>query len=303
MLITNYGVDCAFAQILYYHETGEMNFTTVSPRNINTFLVSYTPEIILGFSNIGVPISEKTKIIDNTKTSLYFFEDYKNFIYKEKTSRTHILFDVLQSKNKELMKYCNIADEIAMFHKNDDIDMLKDLYEAIGHDQFVYRFIVNPDLTLNKNEQQLVLRNRKHKEYIAKEYLKDFISYEDGIVVCKSFFNLHDVIENIIIDKYETEVTIIAIWDYTQDGDIRINLSSRSDAAGKIAQYFNGFGFSHRGNYKIEIPENENIDLFIIEQIKNARTAIYDINLVNNYDQTQAEIEDNSILSIFRGVI
>ncbi len=303
MLVTNYGIDCAFAQILYYHEKGEMNFTTVSPRNINTFLVSTTPDILLGFSNIGVPISSKTKIIDNTKTALNFFEEFPNFYYREKTSRTRILYELLQSKNKDLIKYCNIADEITKFQSSDEIDMIKDLYEVIGHDQFVYRFIVNPDLTLNKNEEQLVLRNRKHKEFIAKEYIKDFVTYDDGIAVCKSFFNLNDVIENNIISKYE-EVAIIATWDYTQDGDIKINLSSRSDAAGKIAQYFNGFGFLHKGSYKIEmIQEDEDINLYILEQIKNARVAVYEVDLTNRYDQIQAEIEEDPIITLFRGVL
>jgi hypothetical protein len=302
LLITNYGVDCAFAQIIYYHETGETNFSTVSPRNINTFLVTYEPDIILGFSRIGVPIPEKTKIIDNTKTGLYFFENNENFIYEEKTSRTRILFDYLHSSNKQLIKFCNIADEICRYHRSEEIDFIKDLYEVIGHDQFVYRFITNASLALNKNEQQLVLRNRKHKETIAKLYINDFINHDEGIIVCRSFFNLNDTIQNLLIEKYEDDVVIMALWDYTQDGEIRVSLSSKSDAAGKISEYYDGFGFSGTGNYKISIPDVEDVNVFIMEQIINARSTIYNSELVNNYEISQAEIESD-LSALFGGLI
>jgi len=310
MLVTNYGVDCAFAQVIYYHITGNMDFATISPRNINVFFVSSEPDILVGYSHIGVPIPKDVIIISNTKSSESFFSGFKNFIYKEKTSNTRLLYEYLSKCNtiddktdKIVLPLCNIADNI--FSYNENSINIKELYDIMGHYQFVYRFIINPDLVLNKHEQQLIARSIKEKELIVNQYCNNFLTYDDGIVVCRSYYNINDMLVSSILSKYETEVVLIALWDYTQDGNIKINLYSQSKLASKLADKLNGNGYLSRGTISLDIPkDNIDINRWLLDIIKTNKLEVYDNMLIEEYNkQYNLDQDKDNINNIFADII
>ncbi len=310
MLITNYGVDCAFSQVIYYHITSKMDFYTVSPRNINIFLVSAEPDILIGYSHISVPIPDNVVIINNTKTSKEFFDGFSNFIYGDK-SNTRLLYEYLSKTDKiddnirkVVLPICNMADNCGFIYNETSQD-IKELYNVLGNDQFIYRFIINPDLTLNKHEQHLVSRSIKEKELIVEQYCNNFLTYDDGIVICRSHYNINDMIVDKILTKYETEVILIALWDYSQDGKIKINMYSQSVLAGKIAERFDGNNFFSKGVFQLDIPKDINdINMWLLEIMKSNKDKVYEDMIVENYNNNQyVNYDQATIDDIFSGIV
>ena len=122
---------------------------------------------------------------------------------------------------------------------------------------------------------------------------------EDNIVVCRASYNMKDAIENSIIEKYREDLMLIATWDYEMDGSVRINLWSKSDLAGKIAEKNNGDNYVRNGCYKV-IVDNcvEDLCEYIMEQIIDSYKIIVEEEHNKRYLEKQNEIRQNSLDSL-----
>ncbi len=316
-MVCNYGIDCALSQLVYHNISNRDDYTTISSRYINEFLTVCNPKILLGFSSINVKnIKPTTYIIDNTKTSINFYQTYDRFFGGQKVSKTGILLNLLDRKKAytDQVMFANLADKIACYNNDEQTDRMMDLYDAVGHECFIGRMISNPVFTLNKNEEQIVLRVRKYKEEICKKMISDTVINTEYLYVCKCHFSLQRVLEDMLFRDNE-DVGVLVTWDYTPDGDIRVNIKSRGNAANDIAKLHGGYGFNGNGSFKMPI-KNNSMSTFLLESIWEELN-----NNINEFDNTQEEIEnafknestsytkkedvvsEDDISSIFKGLI
>ncbi len=299
MLITSYGIDCALSQILYYHHTNKTDFATISNKMVNKYLLKNKPQYLIGLRPDVENIDESIILVDNTKKGYGMYHGIlENFIYDTKISKTG-LFAKYMKVNNHITRFSTLADSIITGNYSESNNMFMDFYNAVGHDSFVYRFLVNMDMILNKNEQQLALRYRKFQNELADQYIQDFMYKEDNIVVCRASYNMKDAIENSIIEKYREDLMLIATWDYEMDGSVRINLCSKSDLAGKIAEKNNGDNYVRNGCYKV-IVDNcvEDLCEYIMEQIIDSYKIIVEEEHNKRYLEKQNEIRQNSLDSL-----
>jgi len=302
MLITSYGIDCALAQVVYYHFTSKTNFATISNKVINNYLTKNTPAILVGLRPDLEYIDDNMILIDNTKRGLSMFENIPNFVYEQRISKTHILSKYLKV-NAPLYKYAMLADALTTGQYTDNNVIFLDFYNAVGHDTFIYKFLIQEGLLLNKNEQQLALRFRKFQNETADEFIKEFMLLNEGIAICKANYNMREPIENAILDKYHEDLFLVATWDYNNDNTLRVSLCSKSDMAGKIADKMNGDNYIRSGVYKTTYSEDvEDVNTYIMEQLSEAYNEIVNEHRTQLYQEKQKEIEqhkeENSILSL-----
>lgn len=298
MLITSYGIDCALAQVVYYHFTSKTNFATISNKAINTYLTKNTPSILVGLRPNLEYVSESIALIDNTKRGFDMFSDIPNFIYEQKISKTHILSKYLKV-NAPLYKYAMLADALITNQYTDNNVLFLDFYNAVGHDTFIYKFLLNDALVLNKNDQQLALRFRKFQIETADNFIQEFMYMDDGIAVCRANYNMREPIETAILDKYHEDLFLIATWDYNNDNTIRVNLCSKSDIAGKVAEKLDGDNYIRSGAYKfVYTSDIEDINGYINEQLVEVYNEIAEEHNAQRYQEKQKELEDESIFSL-----
>jgi hypothetical protein len=108
-----------------------------------------------------------------------------------------------------------------------------------------------------------------------------------------------------ILSKYETEVVLVALWDYTQDGNIKINLYSQSKLASKLADKLNGNGYLSRGTISLDIPkDNTDINRWLLDVIKTNKLEVYDNMLIEEYNkQYNLDQDRDNINNIFADIM
>lgn len=309
MLITNFTFDGALSQILYYHTTGDQNIISIAKRNINEALTYLTPKIVLGFNNIEYKPNDNFLIIDNTKLSEQAYSNYNYFLYCPKMSLTKCLYEYIQS-DKQYLSFVNMAEVYFGFRETNDknIRQMYDLYNTIGHNLFINRFLLNPTPVLNKNEQQLILRMNAYKDDLIENLYQHMISYKDGVCVVRSSFILQRNLETCIINHNE-DVFLLCYWDYEQSGKIRVTLKSKNDLAGKIAEAFNGFNFICNGTFLLTYKnEMEDVSLFLLDTILNMISDIQQNKKIEYYEHIEKELNEevenkNPFLDMFEGLL
>lgn len=295
MLATSYGIDCALSQIVYYHHTNQIDFATISNKMINRFLQKVKPKILVGLRPDIEYVDEATIIVDNTKRGYELYSEYDNFFYESKVSKTHIFSTYLKTNN-DLVKYALLADSLCTGQYTDNNILFLDFYNAVGQDAFVYKFISDGELLLNKNEQQLALRFRKYQDETADQYVSNFLTIQNNVAICRSNYSMKDAIENSILSKYRDEIFLIITWDYESDGTFRVSLCSKTDIAGKIAEELNGDNYIRSGMVKLKIDNTEEINDpsdYISEQILEMYNQIIEKDQKTKFFDKQQEIEGN----------
>lgn len=232
-----------------------MDFMTASNKNAEALVIAHKPDFIVGLKVNPEVLPKNTYVIDNTKSASYLYEDYPKFICGENISRSHLLYSFLKVDN-HAYPMVQIADMFSVGRVSDDQELFYYLYKALGASTFVHRFAGNMDMKLTKYEQQLALYYRKNMNTIADELLEFASDKKDGLVVCKSGFDMRDVIEGTIISKYQDDLSVIATWDFGNDGNVYINISSQSDLAGKMSEKLGGENYYRNGMATIKIPED-----------------------------------------------
>ena len=257
LLLCSYGIDSALSQILYYHHTGKTNFMTLGRKAAigdMGFLSSITPSILINF-NVSEDIfyADTAPVIFNKSHSL---------------SATSQLASYL-NVNKSIMKYAVLSDKLLQY--DEELEPVVNYYEAIGHENFVNRFITTDSLTLTKSEIALgkafVIENQK----IAKEYVDNFLYYKNGIAIIRSNFRLGKYLEEMIIDKYaEDGLKLVCTYNY------------------------NGIGSTLRFKAKKDLKEKlfQNIDPTYIEDDESITISIANENLEEDFYEILSEAWD-----------
>ncbi len=291
MLATSYGIDCALSQIVYYHHTNQIDFATLSNKTIDRYLQKYQPKILVGLRPNIDNVSEETILIDNTKRSFELYNDYDNFLYESKVSKTHIFSRYLKTDNS-LVKYILLADALSTGQYTEQNMLFLDFYNSIGHDTFVYKFICNDNLLLNKNEQQLALRFRKFQNETADDFISNFLTVKDNVAICRSNYSMREAIENAILSKYRDDIFLIITWDYDHDTTYRISMCSKTDISGKIAEELKGDNYVRSGTCKLKIDTHiEDPSDFIYEQIIEVYNNVIQKEQKSLYLDKQKELE------------
>ena len=251
LLLCSYGIDSALSQILYYHHTGKTNFMTLGRKAAigdMGFLSSVTPSILINFNvNEDIFYADTSPVIFNKSHSL---------------SATNQLASYL-NVNKSIMKYAVLSDKLLQY--DEELEPVVNYYEAIGHENFVNRFITTDSLTLTKSEIALgkafIIENQK----IAKEYVDNFLFYKDGIAIIRSNFKLGKYLEEMIIDKYaEDGLKLVCTYSYNGIG-ANLRFKAKKDLKEKLLQNINS----------TYIEDDESIILSIANE--NLEESFYDI--------------------------
>lgn len=251
LLLCSYGIDSALSQILYYHHTGKTNFMTLGRKAAigdSGFLNSITPSILINFNvNEDIFYADTSPVIFNRSHSL---------------SATNQLASYL-NVNKSIMKYAVLSDKLLQY--DEELEPVVNYYEAIGHENFVNRFITTDSLTLTKSEIALgkafIIENQK----IAKEYVDNFLFYKDGIAIIRSNFKLGKYLEEMIIDKYaEDGLKLVCTYSYNGIG-ANLRFKAKKDLKEKLLHNINS----------TYIEDDESIILSIANE--NLEESFYDI--------------------------
>ena len=245
LLLCSYGIDSALSQILYYHHTGKTNFMTLGRKAAigdMGFLSSLTPSILINF-NVSEDIfyADTAPVIFNKSHSL---------------SATNQLASYL-NVNKSIMKYAVLSDKLLQY--DEELEPVVNYYEAIGHENFVNRFITTDSLTLTKSEIALgkafIIENQK----IAKEYVDNFLFYKDGIAIIRSNFKLGKYLEEMIIDKYaEDGLKLVCTYSYNGIG-ANLRFKAKKDLKEKLLHNIDSTYIEDDESITISIA-NENLE-------------------------------------------
>ena len=212
------------------------------------FLNSITPSILINFNvNEDIFYADTSPVIFNKSHSL---------------SATNQLASYL-NVNKSIMKYAVLSDKLLQY--DEELEPVVNYYEAIGHENFVNRFITTDSLTLTKSEIALgkafIIENQK----IAKEYVDNFLFYKDGIAIIRSNFKLGKYLEEMIIDKYaEDGLKLVCTYSYNSIG-ANLRFKAKKDLKEKLLQNINS----------TYIEDDESIILSIANE--NLEESFYDI--------------------------
>ena len=222
LLLCSYGIDSALSQILYYHHTGKTNFMTLGKKAAVGdlgFLESYTPSILINFN-----VNED-----------FFYPDTAPITF----NKTHSLSATNQlatylNVDKSIMKYAVLSDRLLQY--DEELESVYNYYEAIGHENFVNRFITTDSLTLTKSEIALGKATIIENQKIAKEYVDNFLFYKDGIAIIRSNFKLGRYLEEMIIDKYaEDGLKLVCTYSYNGIGSA-LRFKAKKDLKEKLLQ-------------------------------------------------------------------
>ncbi len=243
MIVTNYGLDNALCQVIYKRLTNRDDYMTVSPRNINDYLRTYRPNVLIGFNNINTKFLKENNlvIIDNTKRAIETYNNYPKFVGGLKLSKTKIFNDLLSKKIKSTseLKFVALASKVAAYDYDEASVSILELYDTIGHDQFVSRLLANDDLVLSPKEQELVSRMKNHKELIIYHSLDDIVLKDEdrGIYIARISYSMSRAYTDVLFSKYQDDVKLIVYWDYSADGDIRVYMKSAQGAISPCADF------------------------------------------------------------------
>lgn len=212
LLVTSYGIDSALSQIIYYHHTSTTNFITISRTKASEAIEYLNPSIVI---NLG--------------------EDWDNvtiFNRSSTLSATNQLATYLNVE-KAIMKYAILSDKLLQY--NEELEPVLNFYEAVGHDNFVNRFIITDSLTLTKSEIALGKAFVIEHQHIAKEYVDNFLFYKDGIAIIKSNFKLGKYLEEAIIDKYaEDGLKLVCTYSSFNVDSFGLRFKAKKDLKEKL---------------------------------------------------------------------
>lgn len=265
-LLTSYGLDSALAQILYYHHTKEQSFFTCSRKRIEEAINMYHPTHVLGF---GIDLS-------------YLTDAY--LIDREKNVSATANLGKLLNVDKMLFKYASLANTVIDPDPNTVslVDDVYNYYDAVGHEQFVNKFISTDSMSLTKTELALGKLYAVEHQKLAKDYIDQFCYYKNDIAVCKSNFKLSRYIEEMLIDEYaESGLKFIVTYNLNYTGkDIICNIKSKKDMIQS---------FMEAVPEENETDEYDNSIKVTVDDFVNIEEQIYDV--VSNICDTACDLE------------
>jgi hypothetical protein len=301
MLITSYGIDSAILQIVYYHSTNRDDFLTISGRNLKDYLKNNTVNILADLAGY-IPDGYLSKfphvyVLENRKANIEKYFDYPKFLYEEKTSKASIFLNKMNLKLNNSNSILDLADSLASYDYNENTAILENLYQSLGHDSFVFRFIENPQLILTSNEKKLIDLHVAHNESIAKKIVSHSV-IQNGILFAKAEFGLPPYMATEFFKEQADEGnTFLVTWNYTPDGEISINIRSRNSTAGDLARYIGGNGFGSTGYLKDKVNFSKIKDMTTYLRNKYTSKIIEYCNLNTHhstYVRDQEIIEDDT---------
>jgi len=268
MIITSYGIDCAFCQAIYFHHTGALDFLSTSNKHAEVLISVHQPEFLVGLRVNPDVLPQHTVVIDNTKASNYLYENHPTYITGDRISRSHLLYNYLHA-DMLLYPMVSIADAFVSGYLTEEQDLYYYLYKALGFSGFVSRFVGDPNIKLSKYEQQLALLYRKNVNSIVDNILDIAMERKEELVVCKAGFDLKDTVEGTILHKYREDIALIALWDFSSDGLVYVNLTSKGDLAGKMAEKMGGENYFRSGTVSLNVPKDcyENISSYLTDML------------------------------------
>jgi len=278
LLLCSYGIDSALSQILYYHHTGKNNFMTLGRKAAigdSGFLNSITPSILINFNvNEDIFYADISPVIFNKSHSL---------------SATSQLASYL-NVNKSIMKYAVLSDKLLQY--DEELEPVVNYYEAIGHENFVNRFITTDSLTLTKSEIALgkafIIENQK----IAKEYVDNFLFYKDGIAIIRSNFKLGKYLEEMIIDKYaEDGLKLVCTYSYNGIG-ANLRFKAKKDLKEKLLHNIDSTYIEDDGSITISIA-NENLEEAFYDILYEAWEKMEELDKKKVFDEYDKNIKLN----------
>ena len=157
LLVTSYGIDSALSQILYYHHTGSTNYMTLGKVAGLNFFETITPTILINF---------------NLEESRFYGNPPIMFNRSHTLSATNQLATYL-NVDKSIMKYAVLSDKLLQY--DEELEPVMNYYEAVGHENFVNRFITTNSLTLTKSEIALGKAFVIEYQTIADSYVDNFL--------------------------------------------------------------------------------------------------------------------------------
>lgn len=279
LLLCSYGIDSALSQILYYHHTGKTNFMTLGRKAAigdSGFLNSITPSILINFNvNEDIFYADTSPVIFNKSHSL---------------SATNQLASYL-NVNKSIMKYAVLSDKLLQY--DEELEPVVNYYEAIGHENFVNRFITTDSLTLTKSEIALgkafIIENQK----IAKEYVDNFLFYKDGIAIIRSNFKLGKYLEEMIIDKYaEDGLKLVCTYSYNGIG-ASLRFKAKKDLKEKLLHNINSTYIEDDESIILSIA-NENLEESFYNILYEAWEKMEELDKKKVFDEYDKQIKETN---------
>lgn len=270
LLLCSYGIDSALSQILYYHHTGSTNFITLSKVKALSLVTSLNPSILI---NLGED-----------------WEDYICFNRTHSLSATNQLATYL-NVNKTIMKYSVLSDKLLQY--DEELEPVYNYYEAIGHDNFVNRFITTDSLTLTKSEIVLGKAYVIELQKIAKEYVDNFIFYKNGFAIIKSNFKLGKYLEEAIIDKYaEDGLKLVATYTYSDEAVLRFK--AKKDLKEKLINNINPkYLVETEYGYEVHMPiDKEDLEYCFYEELSNAWDKMVEQDKRKVFDEYDKKVKE-----------
>ena len=247
LLLCSYGIDSALSQILYYHHTGSTNFITLSRTKA---------------------VEEASFLHPSIMINLFELDDVVCFNRSTTVSAANQLATYL-NVDKSIMKYAVLSDKLLQY--DEELIPVMNYYEAIGHENFVNRFVTTDSLTLTKSEIALgkayVIENQK----IAKEYVDNFLYYKDGIAIIRSNFKLGKYLEEAVIDKY-AEDGLKLVCTYTYNNTATLRFKSKKDVKEKLVNTIDPtYLVKTEFGYEVQLAiDNEDIEYCFYEIMNKA---------------------------------
>lgn len=292
MLVTNYGLEHAVCQVAWYHVMGREDVLTLSQRYIEEYLSKIVPSILIGFTNVPINLlRNKTYLINNSKMADQKYSIYEKHICQTGTSKVTLLMRLLKKQSKKMCPLMKVMDDASRYEKTDIYHDLYDYYESIGHDSFVNRFKENTDIMLSEEEKDVAFTVIDHKIELIKTMVQNNISFEDNIACFKCDYSSERYLTHYVMERYEDQVLLLCLWNFSADGDIRISLKSRNNLAEMIAKNHGGYGFKQEGSYSIPLFGSSDYNYDIREMIKKEKDELVKSYHNNKFGEAQKLFE------------
>ena len=269
LMITSYGIDSALSQILYYHHTGSTNFITLGRAKALEEASFLHPSILI---------------------NLFELDNAVSFNRSSTLSATNQLATYL-NVDKSIMKYAVLSDKILSY--DEELEPVVNFYEAVGHDNFVNRFIITDSLTLTKSEIALGKAYVIEFQKIAKEYVDNFLFYKDGIAIIKSNFKLGKYLEEAIIDKYaEDGLKLVATYSYSDSATLRFK--AKKDIKEKLINNIDpAYLVETEFGYEVRMSiNNEDIEYCFYEELSKAWDKMVEDDKKKVFDEYDKKVKE-----------
>ena len=263
--MTSYGIDSALSQILFFHHTNTQNYFTCSKKRLDEAISLYTPNIVCGF---------------NIDPDYYKSVSNIHIINRSNSSSTTNQLATYLNVDRTLFKYGILADKL--LSRSEETEVVYNYYDAVGHDQFVNRFISTDSLTMTKTEQSLGKLYVIEHQKLAKDYIDNFCYYKNDIAICRSNFRLSKYIEEMLIDSYaESGLKLIVTYQFNYTGkDIVCNIRTKKDL---LNTFMEAVPISDKSD------EYDNSVIVKLDQFDNIEEQVYD--KISNICDNAIEIE------------